>query len=335
MDQQPGVACQRRFCVLIATSLKRRKGEAAVKYVIVITGASSGFGALTARRLAESGHTVYATMRETGGRNAKQVEAARKFAAEKNVDLRTAELDVSSQESADRAVQPVLGAAGRLDIIIHNAGHMVFGPAEAFTPEQLAELYDVNVLSTQRVNRAALPQLRKQKRGLVVWVSSSSAAGGTPPYLAPYFAAKAGMDALAVVYARELTRWGIETTIIVPGAFTGGTNHFAHAGSPADKARAAEYEAGPYKGFADDVLKGFASIVPPDANVEGVADAIVKVVETPFGKRPFRVHYDPTQDGAEVVNAVSDRVRAELLRRIGLNDVLTPKDFTGQSKSAA
>jgi len=102
-----------------------------------------------------------------------------------------------------------------------------------------------------------------------------------------------------------------------------------------DKARAAEYEAGPYKGFADDVLKGFASIVPPDANVEGVADAIVKVVDTPFGKRPFRVHYDPTQDGAEVVNMVCDRVRAELLRRIGLSDVLTPKDFTGQSKSAA
>jgi NAD(P)-dependent dehydrogenase (short-subunit alcohol dehydrogenase family) len=123
--------------------------------------------------------------------------------------------------------------------VIHNAGHMVFGPAEAFTPEQLAELYDVNVLSTQRVNRAALPQLRKQKKGLVIWVSSSSSAGGTPPYLAPYFAAKAGMDALAVIYARELTRWGIETSIIVPGAFTGGTNHFAHAGSPADKARAA------------------------------------------------------------------------------------------------
>ena len=59
MDQQPGVACQRRFCVLIATSLKRQKGQAAVKYVTVITGASSGFGALTARRLAEAGHTVY------------------------------------------------------------------------------------------------------------------------------------------------------------------------------------------------------------------------------------------------------------------------------------
>jgi NAD(P)-dependent dehydrogenase (short-subunit alcohol dehydrogenase family) len=306
-----------------------------VKNVIVVTGASSGFGALAARALARAGHTVYASMRETKGRNAAQVKDVEKYAADHGVDLRAVELDVSSQKSCDAGIQEIVSKNGRLDVIIHNAGHMVFGPAEAFTPEQLAELYDVNVLSTQRVNRAALPQLRKQKKGLVVWVSSSSCAGGTPPYLAPYFAAKAGMDALAVVYSRELTRWGIETSIIVPGAFTGGTNHFAHAGSPADKARVAEYEAGPYKGFADDVLKGFSSIVPPDANVEGVADAIVKVVDAPFGKRPFRVHYDLTQDGAEVVNMVLDRVRAELLRRIGLTDVLTPRDLTGQSKSAA
>jgi NAD(P)-dependent dehydrogenase (short-subunit alcohol dehydrogenase family) len=149
-------------------------------------------------------------MRETTGRNAKQVETVRKFAEEKNVDLRTAELDVSSQESPERAARQILSEAGRLDVVIHNAGHMVFGPAEAFTPEQLAELYDVNVLSTQRVNRAALPILRKQVSGLIVWVGSSSTRGGTPPYLAPYFAAKAGMDAMAVSYAGELARWNIE-----------------------------------------------------------------------------------------------------------------------------
>src|SRR6267142_2298484 len=261
-------------------------------------------------------------MRDTAGRNAPQVETAAKFAKENNVDLRAIELDVASQASADAAIQMIVRDNGRLDVVVHNAGHMLFGPAEAFTPEQLAELYDVNVLSTQRVNRAALPQLRKQGKGLVIWVSSSSSAGGTPPYLAPYFAAKAGMDAMAVVYARELTRWGIETSIVVPGAFTGGTNHFAHSGRPADKARIAEYDHGPYKNFADDVMKGFASIVPPDADASAVAEAIVKIVDTPFGKRPFRVHVDPTEDGAEVTNMVMDRVRAELLRRIGLGDLL-------------
>src|SRR6476661_2217487 len=301
-----------------------------MKKSIMSTGASSGFVALTARALARAGHTVYASMRETKGRNAPQVEQAKKFAKDNDVDLRAIELDVSSQESCDAAIREIIAKNGRLDVVIHNAGHMVFGPAEAFTPEQLAELYDVNVLSTQRLNRAALPQLRKQRRGLVVWVSSSSSAGGTPPYLAPYFASKAGMDALAVVYAHELSRWGIETSIIVPGAFTSGTNHFAHAGSPADKARVAEYEAGPYKGFADDIMNGFKSTVPPNAGPSAVGDAIVKVVDTPFGNRPFRVHIDPTQDGAEVVNAVGDRVRAEMLRRIGLGDLLTPANFETQ-----
>jgi NAD(P)-dependent dehydrogenase (short-subunit alcohol dehydrogenase family) len=295
-----------------------------MKNIVVVTGASSGFGALAARALARAGNTVYATMRETTGRNAAQVKDVEAFAAEHGADLRALELDVASQDSVDAAFKKIIADNGRLDVLVHNVGHMVFGPAEAFTPEQLAELYDVNVLSTQRVNRAALPQMRKQRNGLLIWVSSSSSAGGTPPYLAPYFAAKAGMDAMAVIYARELSRWGIETSIMVPGAFTKGTNHFAHAGSPADKARVAEYEAGPYAGFAKQVQEAFAAIVPPDADVSAVADAIVKVVDMPFGKRPFRVHIDPTQDGADVTFAVMDRVRAEMLRRVGLSDLLVP-----------
>ena len=298
--------------------------------VVIITGASSGFGALTARAVVRAGHTVYASMRETNGRNKPQVEAVQKYAADNRVDLRAIELDVSSEQSCEAAINAVVERHGRLDVVIHNAGHMVFGPSEAFTPDQLAELYDVNVLSTQRVNRAALPQLRKQKHGLVVWVSSSSSAGGTPPYLGPYFAAKAAMDALAVIYARELTRWGIETSIIVPGAFTSGTNHFAHAGKPADEKRAMEYQAGPYAEFAEEIMKGFASIVPADADVSAVADAIAKVIDTPFGKRPFRVHVDPSNDGAAVVFPVMDRVRAELLRRIGLEDVLMPRALRAQ-----
>jgi NAD(P)-dependent dehydrogenase (short-subunit alcohol dehydrogenase family) len=296
-----------------------------MKQVIIISGASSGFGRLSANGLAKAGHTVYASMRGTTGRNAAQVADVEKYARDNRIDLRAIELDVGSQESADAAIAKVVAEQGRLDVVIHNAGHMVFGPAEAFTPEQLAELYDINVLSTQRVNRAALPQLRKQGKGLLVWVSSSSSAGGTPPYLAPYFAAKAGMDAMAVVYARELTRWGIETSIIVPGAFTGGTNHFAHSGSPADQARVAEYEAGPYAGIGEQIRNAFAAIVPPEADASSVADAIVRVVDAPFGKRPFRVHIDPTEDGADVAFAVIDRVRNEMLHRVGFSDLLKPR----------
>jgi hypothetical protein len=104
-----------------------------------------------------------------------------------------------------------------------------------------------------------------------------------------------------------------------------GYQPFAHSGRPADEARLAEYEAGPYAGFGEQVQKAFAAIVPDDADPAPVADKIVEVVDTPFGKRPFRVHYDPTQDGADVGFTVLDRLRAEMLHRVGLSDLLKPR----------
>jgi NAD(P)-dependent dehydrogenase (short-subunit alcohol dehydrogenase family) len=294
------------------------------KKIILITGASSGFGRITAEALARAGHTVYASMRDVAGRNATNAAEMTRLSASERIDLRPLELDVQSEASTEAAIEALIAESGRIDVLVHNAGHMMFGPAEAFTPEQFAQQYDVNVLGTQRVNRAALPHMRAAKQGLLVWVSSSSSAGGTPPYLSPYFAAKAAMDALAVQYARELSRWGIETSIVVPGAFTKGTNHFAHSGRPADEARLADYEAGPYKGFGEQVQKAFAEIVPDDADVGGVAKGIVDIVSMPFGTRPFRFHYDPTQDGADVGFAVLDRLRAEMLHRVGLSDLLKP-----------
>ncbi len=296
--------------------------------IAVVTGASSGFGAMTVRALAGAGHTVYAGIRDTAGRNAPAVADAARHAAEHAVDLRTVELDVSDQRSVDAAIARIIDEQGRLDVVVHNAGHMVLGPAEAFTPEQIAAVYDTNVLSTQRVNRAALPHLRAQGDGLLVWVGSTSTRGGTPPYLAPYFAAKAAEDSLAVSYAAEVARFGIDTTIIVPGAFTTGTNHFAHAGHAADTDVTDAYEAR-YAGLMDQVGARLAELSPPDADPATVATAIVRVVDTPKGERPFRVHIDPAEDGAEQVNALGDRVRRDFYARIGLKDLLSPS--TGQA----
>jgi NAD(P)-dependent dehydrogenase (short-subunit alcohol dehydrogenase family) len=288
---------------------------------IVVSGASSGFGAMTVRALADAGHTVYAGIRDARERNRTAVSSLHEYAATNGVDLRSVEMDVSDQASVDSAIEQILTEDGRLDVVVHNAGHMVLGPTEAFTPEQLAEIYDVNVLSTQRLNRAVLPHMRAQGDGLIVWVGSTSTRGGTPPYLAPYFAAKAGEDSLAVSYAAELARFGVETTIIVPGSFTTGTNHFANAGHPADTTIAQEYETH-YAGLMDQVGAKLAELAPPDADPAEVARAIVRVVNTPKGHRPFRVHIDPADDGAEVVNMVGDRIRTEFYDRVGLADLL-------------
>ncbi len=291
---------------------------------ILITGASSGFGELTAYQLADAGHVVYASMRGLSGRNSGKAEKASAYSAAHAVDIRTVELDVQDQASVDAAVARVVDEGGRIDVLIHNAGHMAFGPAEAFTPEQFASLYDINVIGPQRLNRAALPHMRHGTEPLVVWIGSTSTRGGTPPYIAPYFAAKAAMDSLAVSYAGELARWGIETVIASPGVYTSGTNHFAHADTPGDEARAAEYASGPTRDLAEQAKLADLASVPADADAAEVARAIVRVVAMPFGTRPLRITIDPADGGAEELNKLGDRVRAAFLHNAGMGDLLHP-----------
>lgn len=293
--------------------------DEASRRVIVVTGASSGIGALTVRALARAGHTVYAGMRDTGSHGA--AAELKKAAAAEQLDLTAVGMDVTSDASVGAAIRRIIDERDRIDVIVHNAGHMVLGPAEAFTPDEFVSIYDVNVLGAQRVNRAALPQLRKQGRGLLVWVGSSSTRGGHTPFISPYFAAKAAFDSLAVDYADELIRFGIDTCIVVPGAFTSGTNHFDHSGHPADTERAAEYDA-KYGTFMQDIRPKLAALAPPDADVSKVADKIAEIVGLPAGERPFRVHIDPNRNGSEVVAAVADRIRADFYRRLGIDDLL-------------
>jgi len=292
--------------------------------IALVTGASSGFGRMIARDLAHAGHTAYASMRDTTGKNADTLSENAAFAAEHDIDLASIELDVQNDASIQTAIDAIVRKHGRIDVLVQNAGHMVVGPSEAFSAEQLAELYDVNVLGTQRVNRAVLPHMRAAGVGLVVWISSSSVAGGVPPLLGPYFAAKAGMDALAVSYARELAPFGIETSIVVPGAFTTGTNHFANAGAPADKAVERAYMENCSPRFADEMLGAVAATVPADADPTAVGRAVIDLVGMAHGARPFRVVIDPASDGSDVSFAVIDRVRAEFLHRIGHADLLHP-----------
>jgi uncharacterized lipoprotein YmbA len=92
-----------------------------------------------------------------------------------------------------------------------------------------------------------------------------------------------------------------------------------------DKERTAEYDSRVYKGLVDQIQKAIAAYDPLDGDVSTAAKALVKVIDTPFGKRPFHMQIDPAQDGREIiVNSVAGRIRAEFLRRIGLSDLLAP-----------
>lgn len=290
--------------------------------VYLISGASTGFGALMARGLAKQGHSVFAGMYAHDGNTQPYKDDLANFAKTNNVNLQPVDLNLLSQDSVNGAVKHVLDSCGKIDAVIHNAGHMNYGPAESYTAQQYLLLYDVNVVGCQRLNQTVLPHMRSARSGHVIWIVSGSTYGGKTPMLAPYFAAKAAQDTLAQVYAYELTAWGIETTIVVPGVFTKGTNHFQDAMKPGLPEVAAEYEQGPTEGLSDRVMQGTLAHPPPDAEPSLVADAVVKLAGIPRGRKPFRLYVDPSEDGADVGAAVIDNNNVNMYRRFGLMEYM-------------
>lgn len=289
---------------------------------ILVTGAATGFGNLISLELAARGHTVYATMRDPSGRNLPRAAALRAASADVRGDLRPLELDVRSQYSVDVAAGIVIAEQGSLDVVVHNAACAVVGVAESFTPDEMAAVFDTNVLGAQRVNRAVLPHLRAQESGLVVWIGSTSSRGGHPPFMGPYVAAMAAGDLLAQTYAYELVRFGIETTIVAAGVFTEGTEAFVKAAGAADAETAAAYDR------YDELVVGLdgrlRAIQPADADPQQVAVEVGRIVDLPGGRRPFRVVISPVDDGAGAVTEVAERARATFAQRIGIEDLLPP-----------
>jgi NAD(P)-dependent dehydrogenase (short-subunit alcohol dehydrogenase family) len=110
--------------------------------VIVITGAGTGFGRLTAHALASAGHIVYGGLRGSRERQPKQYEEAQSFSKQNDVKLYPIQLDISSEEIVQQAVKTIISEQDHIDVVVHNAGHMNLGPTEAFTPEQFVELYE-------------------------------------------------------------------------------------------------------------------------------------------------------------------------------------------------
>jgi NAD(P)-dependent dehydrogenase (short-subunit alcohol dehydrogenase family) len=289
---------------------------------VLITGAGTGIGNLTARALARAGHRVYASMRAPGTRNAARAEELNHLAAAERLDLHVVELDVTSQESADHAVAAVLDDAGAFDVVIHNAGHLATGYVEAFTAEEIAHLIDVNTLGVQRLNRAALPHLRAQGHGTLLYVGSTIPVT-TPPFLGPYVVSKAAMDALALVTSYEVAPLGIETVIVMPGAFTQGTDHFPKAARPTDTADvAAGYRAlDPLAARNEEATEGlFTPGTQADPVV--VAEEITRILALPFGERPFRSVVDLTNSMVEQANSAVLEARTDFVRRMGFEKVL-------------
>jgi len=280
------------------------------KQVVLITGSSTGFGRLFVETLARKGHTVFATMRDPAGRNAKNASEVRALAEKESLPIHVFELDVTDDGSVERAVNAAVAKAGRIDVAINNAGYYLSGLEEAVTTEQARRLMDTNFLGPVRVNRAVLPHMRRQRSGVLMHVSS--AAGRVIlPSAGFYSASKFALEALAEAYSYELAAQGIESVIVEPGAYE--TPVFGNTVTAADEARTDTYGA-----VKEMPAKIKAALSSSAGNPQEVADAVLRIIETPAGEKQLRYLVSPTSFGVDDINALSKQVQAKALEAFGL-----------------
>lgn len=251
---------------------------------IILTGSSSGFGLQAVKTLAGKGHTVYATMRNVNGANAAAAQQLQQWAAANKAQVEVVELDVTSNASVRKAVDYISRhAGGVIDVLINNAGISYMGVSEALSMEQTEQLYQVNTLGPERMIKAVLPFMRRQKEGLIINVTSVQTRNFIP-VLTVYNGTKAALDAVSVGYHYELKSSGIDVATIQPGAY-----QTTDITTKSLKAAHEEIEGD----YGNDVIAfkkalfKFFEPTPDSRDPQEVADAMLALVEMPKGKRPL------------------------------------------------
>ncbi|WP_159473415.1 SDR family oxidoreductase [Dyadobacter sp. 3J3] len=275
--------------------------------IILITGTSTGFGKLMTITLSGAGHTVIAGMRGITGKNA---EVAKELSALPHVEV--VELEITSEESIQKAVDQTLEKYGKIDVLINNAAVTGYGLLEAYSIEQVKNMFDVNFLSVLRTYQAVLPSMRQNKNGLIINITSG-ASGHTLPFMIPYLSSKFGVESITEGMQEELRDYGIENVSIQPGVYPTEMNNGSKSGINADKQEIIE-EYGDAAAQKFNALGAglFGKMSAFDMNPQVIADGVLKLVNMEKGTRPLRMPLDAIAEGTDIefINA-----RAEIKSR--------------------
>jgi NAD(P)-dependent dehydrogenase (short-subunit alcohol dehydrogenase family) len=276
---------------------------------VLITGTSSGFGRDTAETLHRAGHTVYASMRGVEGKNREAAEALRKLG------IKTIELDVCDDASVEAGVKTVLAEAGKIDVLVNNAGIASAGVTEAFTTEQAKAIFDTNVIGLLRVTRAVLPSMRKRGDGLIINVGSILGRV-TFPFVGIYGASKFAVEALTDSLRYEVSQLGVEVVVVQPSGYP--TNFFSNIQTPAGIEVTESYgEIGHIPdAMVTSLTASFESEDAPDPH--DVAEAIVKLVGQAKGSRRVRTVVG-APFGSDKANEDVEPVQALVVEALGLS----------------
>jgi len=284
------------------------------KKVVLITGTNSGFGYLTAKSCAAKGYTVYATIRDTKGRN---VERATELGGMENINV--VELDVTEDNAVKRVVADIITQEGQLDVVVNNAGYFGGGLAESYSADDLEKMFDVNVKGTWRVLKASLPQMRKQGAGLII--NTSSGLGRfSAPFMTVYNGTKFAVEGLTEGLHYEVRPFGVDVVMIQPGAFP--TEIFGKSTYGSDQSIVSEY--GDLAKVPEQIGEGmgqmFESMKP---NPQMIPDAILNLIETPKGQRPLRTVVDSmTGEYIETANKQVKEQYTHFITAFGMKEIL-------------
>ena len=256
--------------------------------VVMITGCSrpTGFGQLTALAFARAGHQVYATMRKP-----ERGAVLEKQAAAEGLALHVIEQDVTDPASNRRAVEAVLERSGRLDVLVNNAAVSAFGALETVSDEKYRSVLETNFFGSVDATRAALPAMREQGGGRIIFVTSLAGCIGLPGETA-YAASKFAVEGMAEGLSYEVKRFGIDVSIVAPSFF--------NTGMSASTDVEGHYEKGtPYDAFNEQIVASTTDGENAGEDPELVADMILEAATT---EEP-RLRWWPGDQGPQLAAA--------------------------------
>jgi len=285
--------------------------------VVLITGCSTGFGRLMATNLAKRGYNVFASMRDVAGRNRANAGILQEFADREQVSLRVLDIDVTDDSSVQTGVEQVIQEAGAIDVVVNNAGIAYWGLVETFTVEQAKAIFETNFFGSLRVDRAALPYMRKQRSGLLVHMTSV-AGRLVAPSMGLYCASKFALEAMAETLRYELSQLGIDCITIEPGPYP--TAIFGNNQQPADEARAAGY--GPLAEMPAQFMHTLESF---PSNSQEVIDKLIELIETPAGSRPLRSLVGDLAQKFQGINDSALDMQTAAMDAFGMKDLMSLK----------
>ncbi|MBE9487561.1 MAG: SDR family NAD(P)-dependent oxidoreductase [Bacteroidetes bacterium] len=265
-----------------------------MKKIILITGASSGFGHDVSNALLEKGHTVYAVARGVD----KMADLAEKGA-------KLMQVDVTSDKDVRLCVERIVEKEGRIDVLFNNAGYGSFGTIEDVDMDNIFEQFNVNVYGLVRMIKAVLPYMRKERSGLII--NTSSVVGKlSMPCSGYYSATKHAVESLSDALRYEVRDFGIKVSVIEPGPVKTGFERvvFEKIANPSED----------YKSYMKSFVKAFKKLYVHAPTTSSTVKSVVHAVESKNPKIRYR-----TTLGSKMLICIkyitTDRVFDRLMRR--------------------